>query len=467
VASHEIDVNFSAFAMSRGFRPGRWYAGLAVVYLVLVIYGSLVPLHFQRVPWDVALERWRQDPLMPLKIYSLTDFAANVLLFVPLAFLWMGALSIDRPWPMACLAGLIVVVLCAALSSGIEFTQIFFPPRTTSSSDIVGETTGGILGTVAWLAFGPVLMKRLRHVMSGQAGRGLVVLLLVGYLLFLALVQTTPLDLTLSPVEIVRKYRRGMINLVPFASFRAGLAAGLAKAFWNAAFFFPIGVLLLFLPTFAWNKETWRPMLYAGLTAAAGLEFLQLFVLSRHVDATDIVTGALGVLAGWFVAGFMTYHDRHSRIARFLHGPSARTLAFAAWLGMIALIHWQPFDFHFDRSFLAARWRALSFVPFADYQSAPEYSAFDQILQKIFYFFPFGALLASVPLVRSQRHAWILAAAAGAIVAAIFELGQLALPERYASISDVLVETFGTWLGFQVVRQWHRLDEARGQTGRL
>src|ERR1700730_13519101 len=112
----------------------RWYVWLALAYLILAIYGSFVPFHFRWLSGEVALERWRQVLSVGPKIQSRTDVAANVLLFIPLAFLWMGALCVNRSRRFGFLMGLILVPVCFLLSSSIEFAQLYFPRRTSSIS---------------------------------------------------------------------------------------------------------------------------------------------------------------------------------------------------------------------------------------------------------------------------------------------------------------------------------------------
>ena len=67
---------------------------LALGYLVFVVYGSLVPLDYTPVPWDEAVERFRNIRFLQLGIGSRADWVANLLLFIPLTFLWLGWL-----WP--------------------------------------------------------------------------------------------------------------------------------------------------------------------------------------------------------------------------------------------------------------------------------------------------------------------------------------------------------------------------------
>jgi len=282
------------------FPTSRAYLWLAGIYLMLAVYGSLVPFQFRWLAWDEVLQQSQQLRLAHLRIQSRTDFVANVLLFIPLAFLVMGAVCVDRPPGRAIVAGLILVPLCAALSGGIEFVQIYFPPRTPSASDIVAESLGGALGVLLWLTAGRRITGWARQVWSSRHGRDLASLILPVYLAFLVLINVLPLDLTLSPADIYRKYREGRLTLVPFASFCANHSLMLGKALWNLLWFLPIGALLASLPAFSWeDRRNWLRVWGLGLVVATLIESMQLFVVTRFVDVTDIVVESLGVLAGW------------------------------------------------------------------------------------------------------------------------------------------------------------------------
>src|SRR5207244_8256711 len=104
-----------------------------------VIYGSLVPLQYQPLELAEALQRFRNVPMLQLNIESRADWVANILLFMPIGFLWLGACGVDRRrWHSLPLA-VIVVPTCAALSVALEFTQLWFPNRTVSQNDIIAE----------------------------------------------------------------------------------------------------------------------------------------------------------------------------------------------------------------------------------------------------------------------------------------------------------------------------------------
>ena len=145
-------------------RPSRtllWW--LTLGYSAFVIYGSLVPLHFRRQPLDKAWEYFQRIPYLDLGIGSRADWVANILLFVPLAFLWLGLLWPRRSRIAQAIVSGVVLLGGVGLSAAIEFTQIFFPPRTVSLNDIIAETLGTIIGIVLWWSTG-------RRVMAWLAG---------------------------------------------------------------------------------------------------------------------------------------------------------------------------------------------------------------------------------------------------------------------------------------------------------
>ena len=79
---------------------------LALGYLCFVVYGSLVPLDYVPVPWDEAAERFRNIPFLQLGIGSRADWVANLLLFIPLTFFWLGWL-----WPRTTAARIVLSAL--------------------------------------------------------------------------------------------------------------------------------------------------------------------------------------------------------------------------------------------------------------------------------------------------------------------------------------------------------------------
>ena len=74
-------------------------------------------------------------------------------------------------------------------------------------------------------------------------------------------------------------------------------------------------------------------------------------------------------------------------------------------------------------------------------------------------FLVLGSLLA-LAFRPASGQGWVRLLAGAGLLAALFEIGQLFLPTRYASITDVLVETTSAGLGLlawgRLGGRWHR-----------
>ena len=115
-------------------------AGLA--YTAFVVYGSLVPFDFKPLPLDFALRNFSQIRYLRLGPDARADWVANLLLYIPLSFLLLGALARQGRWFYSASCAVPVFLFCAALSITIEFLQQFFPPRTVSLNDLLAEFAG-------------------------------------------------------------------------------------------------------------------------------------------------------------------------------------------------------------------------------------------------------------------------------------------------------------------------------------
>jgi len=427
-----------------------WILAAALAYLAFVIYGSLVPLAFTPQPFDAAWRRFAAIPYLDLGIRSRADWVANILLFAPLAFLWTGALWPGRRGGAAALASLVVFSACVALSAGIEFAQIFFPPRTVSQNDILAETIGAGIGGLAWWWRGPWLWRTVR----AWAGQGreapLAERFLWVYLAVLFGYSLLPLDLTLSPVEIFHKWRAGRVVLVPFSfGFRTPveMAYGLAT---DALIWFPAG----FLWTISGRMRPLRAVLWT-VAAAALLEFLQLFVYSRVSDSTDVIMAAAGGAAGAVLARMVrpavAAGGPGRRGASFGGRPALGLAAFVGWLAALAVIFWYPWTFDPTPARVRAALDGFWLVPFYRYYYGTEFRAVTEVLHKFLFFAPLGVALAfawGASRDRLGRAAAWLSAGFAALAALFIELGQALVPGKAPDSTDLAIEVLGALAGY-------------------
>ena len=94
----------------------------ALAFLGFAAYGSVVPLRMRHVSLLAGVEAFLKTPFVPLSRASRTDFATNVLLFVPIGFFALGAAA-PRLRTHAAVLLAPVVVAASAASVAIEFSQ--------------------------------------------------------------------------------------------------------------------------------------------------------------------------------------------------------------------------------------------------------------------------------------------------------------------------------------------------------
>jgi glycopeptide antibiotics resistance protein len=327
---------------------------------------------------------------------------------------------------------------------------LFFPQRTVSQNDIAAEALGAVIGAACWWGFGARLLawydgwhrEREPAALAERAAWAYFVIL-VGY-------NVLPLDLTLSVVEVYHKWQEGKLNLVPFASLPHDPAHALFELATDALLWVPLAWLWHARPGRD-SVKVWR----MAFLAAAGLEFMQLFVYSRVSDVTDLFTGALGAAVGAWLGGRQFGRNRSVK-ADSASRPAWLRLSLAlAWLPILMLVFWYPFDFRGDGAFVRERMNFLNRVPFQVYYYGTEFRAITEVFHKTLFFAPLGALLAWWVGGLSWRwRGYAATVSLSAVIAAAFgiELGQVFLPEKFPDTTDWFLESLGGLLGYVVFR---------------
>lgn len=88
---------------------------------------------------------WRLMGVQPVFLtFGVVEWWSNVLMFMPIGFLYAGCVQPGRRhW---------AVPIAAALSTAVEFTQLFVPDRVASISDVAANTFGALLGVLLLVA---------------------------------------------------------------------------------------------------------------------------------------------------------------------------------------------------------------------------------------------------------------------------------------------------------------------------
>ncbi len=192
--------------------------GAALLFLAFAAYGSIVPLQFRRMSDSRAAGR-SSSPRRSCRLreVSRTDFASNILLFVPIGFFLLGAAAPrSRAGAVAWLVPVVAVAVAASVS--IEFSQVFFSGRTPSWDDVLAQIVGGCAGALAWIAIGPAVDglvcaggRAPTRRTSGSCACS------AAYVLLWVVLGLVPFDFTVRPQEIAEKFRAGRVVMRPFA----------------------------------------------------------------------------------------------------------------------------------------------------------------------------------------------------------------------------------------------------------
>jgi VanZ family protein len=259
--------------------------------------------------------------------------------------------------------------------------------------------------------------------------------------LLAAVVQFIPLDFSLQPAALYHKYRDGSVGLASFHTWPKDVDVA-KRELSNLFLFLPIGIVLAGLGgSHRRDRTGWRHVLGLALLIVVPIKFVQLFVLSRNSYAFDVVTGASAILLGWALGvavGRASPTDHRGGWAVVL----------LAWAGAVAYLNWTPFDFLPEVGVAFHRLANISLLPFADYVSGNYFNALDQLVSKLALYVPAGLILPHVFGWRTKLTGGIRVVLAVAVWAMLIEIGQAFLPNRYPSLTDVLVETLGAWFGF-------------------
>ena len=408
--------------------PSRWPPWAALAYTAFPVYGSLIPFRWTPQPLGEAVASFEALLHGPLTVASRADFAANVLLALPLALLWLAAavtaLRLRRPSVVA-LAAVGVWAACMLLALALEFSQLFFSGRQPALSDCVAQGLGAAVGVGAWF-FVPASFWRQSASAHGAWRRAFG-----AYVAGLVLYALLPLDLTVSRSEIAAKLSQGLVHPVPFLAWQGRPLAGLTDFVLDAALW----------ALAAWLARRARGGVLGvagwGLVAlAAALEAAQLLVLSRVVDTTDIVAAAVGVgLAGLLpdTAAAPATASRRVQVAR---------LAMPALVAVSLLaLHTWPFDFATDAQALRARAATLSALPFASYATSTELYLVTNVLRRVAQFAVFAAacLWALKPWRMARAASTGVAIVATVALAAAIEGLQVFLPQRVVDTGDLVI----------------------------
>jgi len=419
-----------------------------VAYLVFVVYGSLVPLDFRPRPLEAAFKEFYNIRYLKLGVASRADWVANILLYIPLAYLWLGALTRDGRVFLQAFLSIVVFCFCAALSVAVEFTQQFFPPRTVSLNDLIAEVLGSIAGIVLWWASGRRLRRLFELVMSQGRGAAYAgsILYSSAYLAF----SLFPFDFLISAQEINRKLTGDYFSWMP-SSTRCGegLRCG-AKMIAEAAAVAPLGFLLSLL-SYKRGLPLIKSAASIGFWLGLVIESLQFFLASGVTLVASVFTRIAGV-AGGAAAGELLRRTSPWPLLYLLAPWMPVTGALYVALLFAVTLRGKGPVLSVDQGI--GRLNEIYFMPFYYHYYTSESAAMTSLIGVASMFLPIGVLFWLWRAVRIREFVARGAVQAGllsALLAALLESGKLFFRGARPDPTNVIIASAAAAAAFVVV----------------
>ena len=430
---------------------------LAVAYTVFVIYGSLVPLNFTYHSWREASEAFKNIPYLELGIGSRADWVANILLFMPLAFMWLGTLWHSKSVAWRIVATLFVLLACTSLAVAIEFTQIFFPPRTVSQNDIIAETIGTALGIALWLVIGMRLVRVVRTLCQGGTNARHAALIVYAWA-YLVL-SFFPYDFLLSYGEWQAHLASDNVGWLFAPICGGGCAWQLIPEIIATA---PLGIL----GAIALSPNRRVPLLLAaagGMILGVLIEGLQLLIADSISQGASIGSRAAGMMLGVWLVQSAPDID-WLRVRQFTR--RMLVLCVLPYLAMIAwLNHWFS-DRWLGLSEGLARFGGINFLPFYYHYYTTETKALVSLMYQVGLYLPSGAAVwlwrwAGQPGKPGRSLLW--SAFTAGILASVIEAGKLFIAGQHPDPTNIFIAAAAAMAAYQLLQIL--FGTTPGQTG--
>lgn len=437
--------------------------GFFLAYLLFIVYGSLIPFEYRAYTFDQALAQFAGIRYLDLGLASRADWIANIILYIPLSFLaclWLAGAGRRSTVDYLVLPLVLALVLVVALS--VEFTQIFFAPRTVSINDLIAETLGGLGGMALWL-FGRDWLAHLWRSFRDGGHQSIVAMLSV-YSVFYISQSLFPFDFVVSTAELGWKLDSDNYGFL-IAGDCESLLRCLARLLGEAVAIVPLGILAaLAYPTFGLDSGGGlRRVLLIGALLGVLLEFVQFFTASGVSQGLSVLMRSFGLGMGVFIG-----HILRQLGAGFL----ARTIRqFTPWLllpyllALVALAGW-----------FNAAWRPLTefsagladvrVMPFYYHYYSTEPQAMASLLANMTMYLPLGLAMWAGRTVRAntalrlgrsrninyRKGALRLTAAAAMGLALLVELGKVLVPAKHPDFTNLLIAAVAAVLTYAFMR---------------
>ncbi len=446
-----------------GRRAGPSLAGScipAVLVLFFVLQLSLAPFDFFSGSNAAARKAFFVTSGSP----SAADVVGNIALYFPVGVMLHRELRRRTRLRRAALP--VTIALAAGLSAAVEWSQAYSLSRVSSLIDWIANLAGGALGAGCSLVCAR-LLQRLEGAVMGELRERPIAVLVKGYCGLLVIMAVLPLSFAFDTGRLSRCWRAAEWR--PFASIASLTAAEQAAvaasdhtqlAYWRWARLkrlsrwavegLSFGVLAimmvaLFRSEYRFGLATSAMLAgWIGGGLAVGLSLLQLPLITRTLDSTDILFRFAGLGMGVIAAPFVRGRADQRRNPQFMRAGLVFCTLYILHVGLI------PFEWDSPDGSPPGLFGSEAFLPFASYATARLPMAMDDAMEKIATYCVFAALLVAAcgGLHESSRFLRLaVATAAGVVLSSVIELIQMPMSVRVATLTDPILAAFGCTVG--------------------
>ncbi len=404
------------------------------VYIAFVIYGSLVPLDYHPKPLNQALDLFFKIPMLNLGIGSRADWVANGVLYFPVGFLTFHGIRQTVFGYYFPVAAFISLFFSLSLAVGIEFSQLFFPPRTVSLNDLLAESIGSFMGVLAAAYVGSWYKAMLESFVSKIGA--LQKHLLEGYALFYIIYSLFPYDFLVSAQEVKQKINGDLWGwFVATNTVSGNILLYFAKQISEIIITVPIGILVSYLYG---RRLSYFKIFNYGLGFGIAIELLQFFTASGVSQGMSAITRGIG-----FLFGAKLYADRLSWSSRQFQVLIKKLILLIVPIHFLVLAWvtgWFSNSLKSSAEALSELTNNTHFLPFYYHYYTTEAIALESLASIAFLYFPIGVIS------WAYRGSPILAGWFALIASCVMEASKLFLASKHSDPTNLLIAFLASYI---------------------
>lgn len=424
--------------------PGRCCClSILLLFYIFLFYGSLTPFIFKSVHigWNEGIS---QILATGGHIESQMDWYVNLFLGIPAGFFMLGVLCLDRKAFWSAICALPVVFVCFLMAFIVERLQLYTVNRNCALSDILAQTCGAGVGCIIWAISGQALWDELRRFWNGSGNKGAVFVLVFLYFFALIIDAWSPFDVVYSLGDIWERWKNLILVWNPLGDFHFGSALYvISKLLLFFFLYIPIGIYIqwksssLKLQSDSLDNCFMRILRDHPLVFTIVFTFVistiafvgQFFIQSKILNISYVFIAVLAAVVGWIVS--RPYSSRN----RLLIAIASLIAILVAMVGY----YWTPFNFSVDAFKNDNVFTVYQLIPLADYQRSHTITAINRLLSSLEFSIVITLSLRQI-LANVKYGSWFTLSIC-AFIFILMEGGQLFLPTRTFTFSDIILQT--------------------------